>query len=214
MIRNDKDMVWAAAHHFIPVSGFGWTYEATGAAGVKSVGAGTPAAANLNFIEIGATGVVGVVLTTAGDSMMGHWALPYDLDRRQPVYGRVHWSSGSTDVADTIDWLVQFTAIVYNTTAIIDPATALNFVIAQDTVPVATANIWCVTAFGRINADTFTDLVEGITLEVEMDAFAAGLAEAKHLIGIEFMYTPRRMAGIDGMGYEAKRRSTALGDVD
>lgn len=212
MIKNDKELLWRPGRLYIPVAAFnGWTYEATGAAGVKSVGAGTPSATNKQFTEIGTTGAVGMLFEAAGDSMMGSTLLPYDFDTAHPMYVRVHWSSGSTTTADTIDWLVQYTQIIPNVTAIIDPATALSTVIAQDTVPVATANIWCTTEFGKINGGVFSNKAEIMTFEVEMDAFAAGLTEAKHLLGLELVYTPRRMNGVDGRSMEAKRTTHMLG---
>lgn len=211
MIKHDKEILWRPGRMFIPVASFnGWTYEATGAAGVKSAGAGTPSATNLQFTEIGSTGIVGMLFEAAGNSIMHTTLLPYDYDRTKRLYVRVHWSSGSTDTADTIDWLIQYTAIVPNTTAIINPATALDTVIAQDTVPVATANIWCATDWGIITADKFADNVEAVTFEVEMDAFSAGLSEAKHLLGLELMYTPKRLQGPDGMGIQAKSASYML----
>lgn len=213
MIKSDKELLWRPGRLYIPVQRFDWAYNATGAAGVKSVGAGTPSATNLAFTEIGTTGLVGVVMEAAGDSMMGKTQLPYDMDRAHPMYVRVHWSSGSATTADTIGWLVQYTAIVPNVTAIIDPATALDTVIAEDTVPVATANIWCATEWGKIIGGKFAKNVEAITFEVEMDAFAVGLSEAKHLLGIEFMYTPKRLQGVDGMKQAAKATTYMLGNA-
>lgn len=212
MIKSDKELLWRPGRLYIPVTSMGWTYEATGAAGVKSAGAGTPSATNKQFTEIGSTGIVGMFFNAAGDSIMGHTMLPYDLDRKQPMYVRVHWSSESTDTADTITWLVQYTAIIPNTTAIIDPATVLGTVIAQDTVPAATANIWCATEWGVIPRNTFTKDVEAITYEVEMDQFAAGLTEAKHLLGLELRYTPKRLRYPDGMLQEAKPAASMLSD--
>lgn len=212
MIKQDKEILWRPGRLYIPVSAFnGWTYEATGAAGVKSAGAGTPSATNKQFTEIGTTGAVGMLFEAAGDSIMGSFLLPYDLDTAYNLYLRVHWSSGSATTADTIDWLVQYTAITPNVTAIVDPATALSTVIPQDTVPVATANIWCTTEWGKINGGVLSNRAEVITFEVEMDAFAAGLTEAKHLLGLELRYTPRRLNGVDGMRAEAKPTSTMLG---
>ena len=213
MIKSDKELLWRPGRLYIPVQRFAWAYNATGAAGVKVVGAGTPSATNLAFTEIGTTGVVGVVMEAAGDSAMGNTQLPYDVDRAHPIYLRVHWSSGSTDTADTITWLVQYTAIVPNTTAIIDPATALSTVIAVDTVPVATANIWCATEWGKINGNTLAKNVEAITFEVEMDAFAVGLSEAKHLLGLEIAYTPKKLQGVDGMKQQAKMATYMLGNA-
>lgn len=211
--KRDSRFWWRPGRKFVPIQELAWAYEATGAAGIKSVGAGTPSATNLKFTEIGTTGVVGLVLEAAGDSIMGHMQLPYDYDRSKPMYVRVHWSSGSTDTADTINWLVEYTAIAPNVTAIIAPATALDATIAQDTVPVATANVWCTTEWGRINGGKFDRNVESLTVEVEMDAFAAGLTEAKHLLGIELRYTPKRLQYRDGMKHEAKAATYMLDDV-
>jgi hypothetical protein len=211
MIKSDKELLWRPGRLFIPAQNMDWKYEATGAAGVKSAGAGTPSATNLAYTEIGSTGIVGCLFEAAGNSVMGHTQLPYDYDRDHPMFMRVHWSSGSTDTADTILWLVQYTPIVPNVTAIIDPATALDTVIATDTVPVATANIWCTTEWGKIIAGKFAKEVEALTFEVEMDAFAGGLTEAKHLLGLELRYTPKRLQGVDGMPQAAKATTHMLG---
>ena len=213
MIKSDKEMLWRPGRVYIPVTDFGWTYEATTGAGVKSAGAGTPSATNKQFTEIGTTGVVGMLFEAAGDSIMGNVLLPYDLDVSKPVHVRVHWSSGSATTADTIGWLFQYTAITPNVTAIVDPATALGTVIAEDTVPVATANIWCTTEWGQIAGGTISEKAEAIAFEVEMDAFAGGLTEAKHLLGVEFRYTPKRLQGPDGMSLPAKPTLAMLGKV-
>jgi hypothetical protein len=213
MIKSDKELLWRPGRVYVPVTQFAWTYEATGAAGVKSVGAGTPSATNKQFTEIGTTGMVGMLFEAAGDSIMGGMLLPYDLDPAYNVDVRVHWSSGSATAADTIDWLVQYTQIIPNVTAVIDPATALGTTIPQDTVGVATANIWNATEYGKIVGGVINQKAEAITFEVEMDAFAAGLTEAKHLLGLEFRYTPKRLQGPDGMPRPAKATAAMLGKV-
>jgi hypothetical protein len=154
-----------------------------------------------------------MLFEAAGDSIMHNMLLPYDLDPAHPVFVRVHWSSGSATTADTITWLFQYTQIIPNVTAIVDPATALSTVIAEDTVPVATANIWCATAFGKINGGVISQLAEAMTFEIEMDAFAGGLTEAKHLLGVEFQYTPKRLQGPDGMRSPAKPTLSMLSKV-
>jgi hypothetical protein len=143
--------------------------------------------------------------------MMGHTLLPYDFDTTKPLFVRVHWSSGSATAADTITWLFEYTAITPNVTAIVAPATALTTTIAEDTVGVATANIWCTTEWGQIAGNTISQKAEAMTFEVEMDAFAAGLTEAKHLLGVEFRYTPKRLQGPDGMSLPAKSTLAMLG---
>ena len=212
MIKQDKELRWRPGRVYVPVGQFsGLAYEATGAAGIKSVGAGTPSATNLALTEIGTTGLVGLVMEAAGNSVMHSMLLPYDYDTLMPMYLRVHWSSQSLTTADTIGWLVQYTPITLGVTAIIDPATALTTVIPQDTVSVAVANTWEATGWGKIGANVIGQRVEAITFEVEMDAFAAGLTEVKHLLGLELRYTPRRLAGPDGMFAEAKGTNFMLG---
>lgn len=205
LFKRDAPFWWRPGRIYVPVWQFsGLIYEATGAAGIKSAGAGTPSATNKVITEIGTTGITGLLLEAAGDSVMHAMALPADYDIAWPMYVSIHWSSGSSTTADTITWLVQYTPIVLNTTVIIDPATALDKVVPQDTVPVASANVWCRTDEGRINGGKLADNVEAMLFEVEMDAFAAGLTEAKHLLGLELRYTPKRLHYGDGMRHEAK----------
>ena len=155
-------------------------------------------------IEIGTSGVTGLKMTAAGNSVMHLFALPRTFDPKYSLRARLHWSSGSTDTADTIDWKILYTPIVYNVTAIAAPATALDTVIPQDTVPVATANAHCVTAWGSISPNKLADNVEALLIEMEMDAFAVGLSEAKHLLALELAWTPRRLYYGDGMAHPAK----------
>jgi hypothetical protein len=206
VIDKDYDVLWRPKHVYVPAWQFtGLSYEATGAAGIKSVGAGTPSATNLKITEIGTSGVTGIVFEAAGDSVFHNMILPYDYDKAYPLNLRIHWASGSTDVADTVTWLVEYVPIRFNITAIVAASTALDTVIAPDDVPVATANAWCVTEYGRINGGKFDDNVEAISFEMEMDAFDAGLTEAKHIIGLELAYTPKKLVGPSGMRREAKR---------
>lgn len=144
-------------------------------------------------VEINSTGLSGVsFLTTggAGFAIRHFMPVPADMDVTQPTYARVWWTSGSTDTADTITWKLFRKALTPNTTAITGTInTALDTPIPQDTVPVATAYAICKTAPGKINANSFTQ--GGFTeLELEMDAFAVGLAEIKIAVGVELLYVP------------------------
>lgn len=201
--NNDRQFVWRPDGVVIPFQCFtGLDYEATTANDIKSIGAG--AANDTSVIEIGTSGVTGLKMTAAGNSVMHLFALPRTFDPKHRLRARLHWSSGSTDTADTIDWKILYTPIVYNVTAIAAPATALDTVIPRDTVPVATANAHCVTEWGSIRPNKFADNVEALLIEMEMDAFAAGLSEAKHLLALELAWTPRRLYYGDGMAHPAK----------
>lgn len=203
-------MVWRPGRVWLPAMGF--TGLSVGAINEGGAGnfvygekwEGSHTGAPIT-VEIAAAGVNAVTMDTAGDMVATYMQLPYDFDIKQSMYVRVHWSTASVTTADTIDWIVTFLAITPNTTAIADATTALNSTIAQDTVPTTTADTWNVTAFGRINGDTFTEANEGVVWKVEMDAFAAGLTEAKNFLGLELVYTPKRLVGVDGMRHEAKR---------
>lgn len=160
--------------------------------------------------EISTFGVNGMLLDTAADEVNTYMPLPYDMDITKPVYARVHWTSGSTDTADTVTWKVWYRKLVLNTTAIAAAGntggTALDTVIAAQDVPVAAAYTWCATAWGILDprSTAIADNVEGVIWSVELDAFDAGLTEDKFLLGLELRYTPKRLAGVDGMPIEAK----------
>lgn len=213
-------MVWAPARMYIPVNQF------TGlSSSALSAGAGSEAFAAGAFIigagvgtpimkEISTFGILGLLMNTAADEINHHMALPSDYDRRHPMYVRVHWTSGSATAADTVDWIVRYLKIVPNTTIIASPTTVLDSTIAQDTV-IGVGYEWQTTAWGAIQpaVTAVADTVEAIVWEVELDAFAAGLAEDKFLLGLEIMYTPKRLYGQSGMLHEAKPKTQALGDV-
>jgi hypothetical protein len=123
----------------------------------------------------------------------------------------VHWTSGSSTTADTIDWKVFYLGIVPNSTTIAAATTALDTVIAQDTV--IGAYTWQATEWGILKGGTLSASVEALTVQVEMDAFAAGLTEDKFPLGLEMAYSPKRLRGPDGMGHEAKLPNTMLGNA-
>ena len=100
--NNDRQFVWRPDGVVIPFQCFtGLDYEATTANDIKSVGAG--AANDTSVIEIGTSGVTGLKMTAAGNSVMHLFALPRTFDPKYRLRARLHWSSGSTDTADTID---------------------------------------------------------------------------------------------------------------
>lgn len=199
---SDKQFVWRPGRRYIPVSEFtGWL----GAAGVSAgAGAGAPVQQ-----EISTFGVVGCLMDTAADVLDHHLRLPGDVDLKRDIKFRVDWTSGSATTADTIDWKVFYKFIIPDTTTIATATTALDTVIAQDTV--AGAYIWQSTAYGILKGGTLTQNVEVLMLQVELDAFAAGLTEDKFLLGLEMTYTPKRLRGPDGMAAPSAYPTKALG---
>lgn len=205
---SDRSFTWRPGRVFIPGMNFtGMTVGAINEGGAgnfvygqKWEGSHTGVPTS---VEIAAAGVNAVNMDAAGDMVAHYMLLPYDYDPKHPMYTRVHWSSGSSDVADTIDWIVTYLPIALDTTVIADATTALDLAIAQDTVAAASANLWQATSFGSINGEKFATNVESIVWKVEMDAFAAGLTEAKNFLGLELRYTPKRFRAPDGMGHEA-----------
>jgi hypothetical protein len=215
MIRSDAQVVWRPGRIYIPVWQFQGIQQVAldgNAANVDTVliSAGTTAAP---LTEVNGTGNMGLLMNTDGMEVNHTMQLPYDFDSKFPLYVRVHWVSGSADVADTVAWIVRYLKIVPNVTALISAATALDTTIAVDTQPVATAYTWAVTEWGAIDprVTAIADTVELIEWEVEMDTKDSDMSEALLLMGLELRYTPKRLWGADGMQHEAKAMTTLLG---
>lgn len=206
MIKSDKEMLWRPGRVYYPVSGFSGI---VGAAGV-SVGAHTGAPVQQ---EITTMGIVGILLDTAADAIVTESKIPWDLDVSKNVYARVVWTCGSTDVADTVTWRLLYRAITPSVTALATPATALDTAIAAQDVPVATAYTVINSPWGVIAANTISEKAEHWAWLVELNAFDAGLSEDKFALGLEIMYTPKRLQGVDGMAQSAKAPLAMLGKV-
>ena len=197
-IKHDTSLSWRPGRVFLPAMNFSGLIN-----GVTGLHTGAPVVQEISTFGVGA-----VMMDTAADELNTFMRLPYDMDLSKRIYARVHWTSGSADVADTVTWKVWYRALTTNVTAIAAAGatggTALSQVVLIQTVPVATAYVWCTTTEGYIDAGTLSARVEALIWSVEMDAFAAGLAEDKFLLGLELRYTPRRLSGPDGMLQEAK----------
>jgi hypothetical protein len=203
-VYSDKSFEWRPGRVHIPVSNF---TGILGASGV-SVGANTGAPVQQ---EISTFGVVGILMDTAGDVLDHNWSLPYDVDLNKDILFRVHWTSGSSTTADTITWKVFYKPIVPNSTTIAAASTALDTVIAQDTV--IGAYTWQATEWGVLNGGTLAANVEKLMLQVELDAFAAGLTEDKFPLELEIAYSPKRLRGPDGMAHNAALPSPMLSNL-
>ena len=102
--------------------------------------------------------------------------------------------------------------MVVGTTVIASAATALDVVLVDQLVAVATADVLYATEWGAIlpGATPIANNVEFIHWEVEMDTRTA-ITELIHFIGLEIAYTPHRLIG-GQMQHEAKRAQYLLSD--
>lgn len=207
-LKHDSQVVWRPGRIVLPVVNFANYVGAAGATAGAHTGAPV-------FQEISSFGVVGLLMDTAADEVNTYMVVPDDMDLSKRIYCRVHWTSGSTDTADTITWKVWYKPLTANVTAIEaignTGGTALDLVIAGDTVPVATAYAWCTTAEGYIDAGKLSEKTEALLWSIELDAFAAGLTEDKFPLALEIRYSPKRLWGPDGMLHEAKATTFIAG---
>lgn len=203
-IYSDKLLTWRPGRLYIPCSEF------TGLIGTAGVATGANTGAPVTK-EISTFGVVAVLMEADGDVIDHNMMLPYDVDLKRSIRFRVHWTSGSATTADTIDWKVFIAGFVPNVTTMIPAATALSTVIASDTV--VGAYKYQTTEYGILVGSTLAQNVESVSLQVEMDTFAVGLSEDKFFLGLEMIYTPKRMRGPDGMAHGAALPTTALGSL-
>jgi hypothetical protein len=209
-IKHDSTMVWRPGRIFLPATSFSnYVGEAGATAGAHT---GAPV-----FQEISTFGVVALLMDTAADEANTYMLVPGDMDLSKRIYARVHWTSGSTDTADSVTWKVWYKPIILNTTAIAaignTGGTALDKTVAADDVPVGTAYAWAVTEEGYLDAGKLPETTGALLWSVEFDAVDAGLSEDKFLLGLEIRYSPRRLWGPDGMLHEAKAGTDISGQV-
>jgi len=183
MIR-DKAIQWKRESLFIHAEQF---VAATATAAHQTVGAGAPPLA-----EISTFGFAALLMEAAGDEGGYAFMVPKHWDPAEELGFTVWWSSGSSTAADTIDWLVL--AKFFAEGVVLTAPAALDTTIAQDTV--VDANFGQKTSRGIKNKNWLThaqvDAGAIIAVNVEMDAFAVGLSEPKHFLGLEIDFMPRR----------------------
>ena len=188
-MRGDKGKI-KRVRQYIPYDS---NHSVLGAAGV-SAGAHTGVPVQQ---EMGAFGMVGLLMAAAGDMVNILQPVPHDLNVLHPVGVRVVYQTASATAADTITWIVLQDAIAAGA-ALAVGTTALDTPIGQTTVT-GVAEAMELSPRGVINGATFTEAhVTGpafISWNVEMDAFAAGLTEDKIYLGLLIDYMPKTHEG-------------------
>lgn len=184
MIR-DRNIEWKSKRLFLPSPGIGW--DATGLVGRHT---GAPVTGELSTLGYGA-----VTFDAAGDEFVQMIPLPRDLDVEHPVYFRVYWTTDGATAADTAEFILTFADIAAGE-EFTAADTALDTAIATDTYGTATALILAKTAWGKVNASTFT-AGDMLVLETELNATDIDVAstELVFFLGLEMEYTPEATVG-------------------
>ena len=153
--------------------------------------------------------ITGMRMNSATDDVVHFMELPDDFDITYPMYVRV-WYTGENTLASATSkgmfWRVRYTAVTPGTTAAASPSTALSTAITVHS-PSATAlaiNHTPAANQGKINGSTFTQANEAVIWRVERQLID-GWTDNVFLLGLELIYTPRRLHYQDGMKTEAKR---------
>lgn len=183
MIR-DFNIEWLVRREFILAQKFQTFVTGAG------VAAGDPV-----FTEIGTSGITGISVAAAGDAISTIWSPGHALDIRKKMRFRVIWSQTSTTVTDTVDFIVTYTPLILETTAIIAPATALSTAVTLADASSGVANVIQGTEWGTLDRATLADTVWGLALSVEADAIGTFSADEVKILGLEIEYTPRVTAG-------------------
>jgi len=151
------------------------------------VGPGAPV-----FQEVEALGISGYLMDTAGDAVNHYMLIPTNWDRGHKIFVRAHFLTASGTAADTITWKFLYQEIVPGTTVMLaQPVTALDTVLVAQAVAGVDSTVERTSTPGEIAGGTIADATLAIKWQMEMDAFAAGLTEAKYLLGVEFEFSPR-----------------------
>ena len=200
-LSSDYNAMWRPGRIYIPAWQLaGLDYEATGAADIKSIGTGTPSASNLNFAEINTSGITGIQMTTAANSVNHLMEIPADMDLNYPIYVSVYWTANNT--SGSVDWNLAYKAFAPNSTVLGsgEAATAFSSDPAAHTMA-GVAYTLMRTPEGRINGGALADTTELIQLAIIMNALVT--ITTVFLVGIAIRYTPHRLyAG--SMSTEAK----------
>ena len=208
-LRHDAQFVWRPGRIYIPAWQFaGLDFEATGANDIKSTGTGTPSATNLIVAEINTSGITGINMLTAANSVNHLLEVPSDLDPSQPIYASVYWTANNT--SGSVDWNLFYKLFTGNSTVLGSAEAAVAF--TNDPAAHTMAGVAYTlmrTPEARIPGGTIGDTTELLQLAVVMNALVT--ITTPFFVGLALRYTPRRLWGPDGMGHEAKAPTFIVG---
>lgn len=142
------------------------------------------------LVEIGALGVTGAIMDTAGDflrmtlPMPGHWDLDND------IHFRVLWSDGATNDAHTITWKVMWRTFEFQSAPSAGDVAIEIDADANSTV----ANSLDASPWGKLSGGTWAGPGEDfLVLDVECDVDGNNLDPI--FVGLEVAYLPKLTSG-------------------
>lgn len=148
----------------------------------RTVGNGIDPAVVLG--NVNALGLPGWKMNTAGERVRSLYQIA-DVNTSAEVFARVLWTSGSATAADTIAWKVSVKVQTPGSALTVSSPTTVSL---SDTAT-ASAYDYQITPAVAFAAGVI-DNMDLFSLEVEMDAKAAGLTEDIFFLGVEFLYVP------------------------
>ena len=186
---------------YIPASNFsGIAYEATTGNAIKSIGTGTPDATNMAVNEVNTSGITGILLKTADNTVCHLMEVPSDMDLTYPIYTSVYWTANNT--SGSTDWEMFYKVFAPGTTVLgtAEAATAMSKVGAAQTMA-AVAYTLMRTPEMRVNGGAMPDTTELIQWTVQMHALVT--ITLPFFIGLNIRYT-RKLLQYGSMRAEAK----------
>lgn len=192
MIR-DRNIQWARQRLYIPV----WDMQGyLLAEGAPNTFAGMDAGAPL-FGELSTFGYKGLLIGAEADAVSHIMEFPSFWDITKPIGVRIRWMVEATVATDdAIVWqLLYDQADVAE--ALVDPATALNTVIATQSPAATTTLANYRSPRGIINANTFDEAaVDGLlAFTIIAQTLTQFGADEVVLLGVTFDYVPRMTVG-------------------
>lgn len=157
----------------------------------------SPGVGNPNMTPVTGTTLAALQMEDVGDEALAFLMLPFDLDPRQTIGFKVHYAHGSATATDTVKWRLRYS--IRNENAVLaTPTTALDTILALQTLTAAAAGQLKITSRGIINANTLGFAGDAVTpvglgISVELNSADVDLAaEGIWLLGVEFDYWPTR----------------------
>ncbi len=202
MIR-DRNIEWARQRMYIPVWQF-QGYELVEGTPNTFAGMDTGAPA---FAEVSTFGYKGMLIAAANDAVSHIIEFPSFWDITKPIGVRVRYAVLATAALDdAIVW-----SVVYDQAdvaeVLVNPATALNTVIATQSPSVVTAGVTYRSPRGIINANVFDDsALDGMfAFTLAVPTLTQFDADQVSLLGISFDYVPRMTVGGYNDNVEARQ---------
>ena len=139
--------------------------------------------------EIGALGVVGAKMDTAGDFLRMMMPLPSHWDLDNDIHVRVLWSDDATNAAHSITWKVLWKSFQFQQA----PAAADTLITLSADSNSTVANSIDATPWGTLNGGTWSEDLGFLVFDVECDVDANNLDPV--FVGLEVAYIPKLTSG-------------------